>query len=113
MKSELIVEAVGGIDDAFIQRASQSQAKVLKLEWVKWVAVAACLGVAVMIAVPALSGKTPEVEPNPNEAVSAQPVVVSDPVNGQVTEPAASETQKPGWAGGGIFQDSRDYANYT
>lgn len=115
MKSELFVEAVGDIDDAFVQRASQSQAKVVKFEWVKWVAVAACLGVAVLIAVPALKGQTPEVEPEPVEPTPIEAPVVepeAEPVEEPADEPTPSDDQMAGWAAGsGFWKDQTDYTS--
>ena len=125
MKSELMVEAVGGIDDVFIQRASTTSAKVVRFTWVKWATVAACMLIAVLIAVPALKGQTPTpegeleaVEPTPIEEPIVQPErepadePINNPIDSPETNPAESEDQNAGWAAGsGFWKDSTDYTS--
>ena len=113
MKSDKLQDAVGLVRDDFVKDAEyavERQAKVYP--WLKWAAVAACLGVAVLIAVPALSGKAPEVDPKQNEPVATQPVTATERINEQTAEAIVTEAQKPGWAGDGIWNETREYASY-
>lgn len=83
MKSDKLQDAVGLVRDDFVKDAEyrvERQAKVYP--WVKWVAAAACLAVAALIAVPALSGKAPEVEPEPTE-----PTPIEEPAVESADEP--------------------------
>ena len=89
MKSNKLQDAVGLVRDDFVKDAEyqvERQAKVYP--WVKWVAAAACLGVAVLIAVPALNGKTPEVEP-------VEPTPVEEPAVEPADKPRAEAANDP------------------
>ena len=52
MTAERLLGAVGDIRDEYVQEAGITSTSVKKYGWVKWVAVAACVVVAVLIATP-------------------------------------------------------------
>ena len=54
MTATRLLGAVGDIKDEYVQEADAMPVRVKKFAWVKWVAVAACVVVAILIAVPLL-----------------------------------------------------------
>ena len=124
MKSDKLQDAVGLVRDDFIEDAEFTAERKAKVyPWVKWAAVAACVLIAVLIAVPALQGKAPEVDPKlakptPIEEPAVEPVNEAtdepeiEPEIKPETEPTPSDTAQPGWAAGGIWVETRDYASY-
>ncbi len=52
MKSEKLLEAIGGIDDNLIYAATNDALKRKKSVWMKWGAIAACLCLVVAVAIP-------------------------------------------------------------
>ena len=74
MKSKMLLTSLGEVRDDYVEDADTegAAASVKRFSWVKWAAVAACVLVAVLIAVPALSGKAPEVESERTEPVPAE-----------------------------------------
>ena len=120
MKSDKLQDAVGLVRDDFIEDAEYTAERKAKVyPWVKWVAAAACVLIAVLIAVPAIEGSSPDVvskssEPTPVEGPTGDPVNEPDTEPGVEPddEPTTSYTAQPSWAAGGIWIETRDYASY-
>ena len=123
MKSKMLLTSLGEVNDKYIEDADAKVASVKRFGWVKWVAVAACVLVAVLIAVPALSGKAPEVEAEP-----AEPTPIEEPAQTSTNESeyetidgmpviASSSGLMDGFTDGGdpyTFEDFvRDYKELT
>ena len=66
MTATRLLGAVADIKDEYVLEADTTPVKVKKLAWVKWVAVAACMVVAVLIAIPLLWGPTPKGDKSPD-----------------------------------------------
>ena len=90
MKSDKLFDAIGEAKSEYVQDAEAKPA-AKRYGWVKWAAAAACVLIAVLIAVPALSGKAPEVESEPVE-----PVPVDMPADEPVNEPADEPEREAG-----------------
>lgn len=58
MKKEIISDALGGIDEKYIEEAEDYKAKSHKKAFISIAASAACIAVALLIAVPALSSRS-------------------------------------------------------
>ena len=124
MKSDKLFDAIGEARGEYVQDAEAVPA-AKRYSWVKWAAVAACVLIAVLIAVPALNGKAPEVEPQPTE-----PAPVETPVDTPVDEPSDKPETEPvqlkdreavaaeyfangGNAGGGTGAEATEFAFMT
>ena len=66
MTATRLLGVVGDIEDEYVREADARPAKVKKFAWVKWVAVAACVVAAVLIAVPLLWNPGPKGDENPD-----------------------------------------------
>ena len=112
MKSKMLLTSLNEVNDEYVEDAEAAVASVKRFGWVRRVAVAACILVAVLIAVPALWGKVPEVEPEPTE-----PTPVEEPADEPVNEaddepeiePQASEDRESSSMGGGTIDVSTFY----
>ena len=88
MKSDKLFDAIGEARSEYLQDAEAVPA-LKRYGWVKWAAVAACVMIAVLIAVPALNGKAPEVE-EPTE-----PTSIEEPTNELAEEPSDEPADTP------------------
>ena len=98
MKADKLQDAVGLVRDDFVKDAEyQVERKATAYPWVKWAAVAACALIALLIAVPALKGKTPEVQPEPQaiDVVEPEPTETSDPIDEPEDEPTDEPVDEP------------------
>lgn len=72
MKEKRILQALGQVDEAYIEEAAPAERADKKRGWIKWGAIAACVALAAVIAIPvlrpashSLSEKDPEVSDGP------------------------------------------------
>ena len=93
MKADMLLDPFGDIDDEFLED-DEAKAPAKRYGWIKWAAVAACVLIAVLIAVPALWDKAPEVEPEPVESTP-----IEEPINEPVDEPQNSSSSIYGASG--------------
>ena len=116
MKSDKLQDAVGLVRDDFVNDAEfTAEKKVTFHPWVKWVAVAACLAVAALIAVPALNGKAPEVEAEPTDVTELAPIEApgSEPIYISTGLPLPERAEGTGMAGGFAYMNIRTvFASY-
>lgn len=98
MSMDKLQNALGDVQDEFILDAHAGTV-AKRYGWVKWAAAAACVVIAVLIAVPALWGKAPKVDPNPVEVIKPEPTdepevePVDEPVVEPVDEPVPNEPE--------------------
>ena len=92
MSMDKLANALGDVQDEFI-RDAHAGAVVKRFSWVKWAAAAACAVIAVLIAVPALWGKAPKVEPEPVEVTEPEPA--DEPEVEPVDEPEVEPADEP------------------
>ena len=115
MKSKVLLTSLNEVNDEYVEDADVAVASVKRFGWIKWAAVAACLLIAVLIAVPALKGKAPEVEPEPSEPTPIEEPVdepAESPVDEPVDEPASDDGKEPDTnivpMGGGVDEPTGD-----
>ena len=77
MKAEKFIDPIGEIGDEFLEE-SETTAPAKVHSWVKWVAVAACLAIAALIAVPAFMSLRAEAEDVPDTSLPAEAIITDD-----------------------------------
>ena len=80
MKKEQLYDALGGINENYINEAHQTAKKKTRAGWVKWAAMAACLCLVVAGALVLPRLRSDSVEPNPQ--LSSNPNVGTEQPNG-------------------------------
>lgn len=65
MNSGKLLDAIGSIDDALVYNAVNDNFKKKKSVWVKWLAIAACCALVLMIGIPQLVGVLPFTHSSP------------------------------------------------
>ena len=92
MKSDLLFDAIGELPDEYVQDARPAAVLKRKTPWGVWVAAAACLVIAVLIAVPVIGGmRADEAAPRDTEPINEladEPVAETSGVN---YEPVSEE----------------------
>ena len=81
MKAEKFLDPIGGISDAYLEE-SEIAAPAKHYGWVKWVAVAACLALAALIAVPAILNSKAQAESIPDTSAPAEALITDEAKEG-------------------------------
>ena len=81
MKADMLLDPLGEIDDEFLND-DEVTVPAKRFGWVKWAAVAACLAVAALIAIPAIMNSQAQAENAPDESAPAEATITDEAKNG-------------------------------
>ena len=99
MKAYELLDAVGGIDERYIQQAAPKKNR--KKRWIRWGTLAACLCLAVAVTFFSRLSKLPPISLDPNHSEAAYQNDVKNPLSSVIPDDDVAETQDH--SQGGIF----------